>query len=53
MPDTNTRDIMEQKNVKMNVLADAVRKEAAPEDEDDVETKLINMFGKDKVVIKD
>ncbi len=34
-------------------LADAVRKEDPPEDGDDLETKLINMFGKDKVVIKD
>lgn len=49
----NTRDILEHKNVKMDVLADAVRQEAPPAGEDDLETKLINMFGKDKVVIKE
>ncbi len=52
-PDTDIRDTAEQKNVNTDVLAKAVRQEAPPEDEDDVETKLINMFGKDKVVIKE
>ena len=49
----NTREILEHKSMKTDVLADAVRQEADPSGEDDLETKLINMFGKDKVVIKE
>lgn len=40
-------------SIKTDLLADAVREEANPAEDDDLETKLINMFGKDKVVIKE